>query len=147
MHAVALAERESVLPLLPVEQDLFGEVIFDHFAGRPGDYYMRRDDNFLERDSSARYFRSWEQMPAHHRCLLSHAQGHVLDLGAGAGQHALVLQERGVTVTAIDQSSRAIEVCRARGVHDARVMEAFSMDFAPESFDTVLLMNNNLGIA
>lgn len=145
-QAVTLADHDIDLPHLPIADDLFGQVISDHFAGHPGDYYLRRDDNYLERDNSARYFRSWEQMPAHHRCLISHARGQVLDLGAGAGQHALVLQQRGVEVTAIDHSARAIAVCKARGVQHALVMEAFALEFAPESFDTVLMMNNNLGM-
>ena len=145
MNAMAMTDKPA-LPQLPLERDLFGRVIFDHFQGRPGDYYLRRDDNFLERDTSARYFRSWEEMPSHQRCLLNHARGRVLDIGAGAGQHACVLQERGLAVTAIDASPLAIEVCRARGLHDARVMEAQEMDFPAQSFDTVLMMNNNLGI-
>jgi hypothetical protein len=53
---IALAEEPCTLPCLPLDPDLFGQVIDDHFHGRPGDYYLRRDDNVLERDSSARYF-------------------------------------------------------------------------------------------
>ena len=146
MLAVTTAEKTTLLPQLPLEPDLFGRMIFDHFQGRPGDYFLRRDDNFLERDTSARFFRSWEEMPSHQRCLLNHARGRVLDIGAGAGQHALVLQERGLAVTAIDTSPLAIEVCRARRLRDAQVMDAHDLAFHANSFDTVLMMNNNLGI-
>jgi SAM-dependent methyltransferase len=86
-------------------------------------------------------------MPAHHRCLLAHAAGRVLDVGAGAGQHALALQQRGLTVTAIDYSPGAVMVCRERGIGDVRQMDARALHFSSERFETVLLMGNNLGLA
>lgn len=146
MHAVALADCEPALPQLPLEPDLFGRVLYDVHEGRGSEYYLRRDDNFLERDSSARYFYSWEKMPSHHRCLLNHARGRVLDVGAGAGQHTLVLQQRGLEAIAVDSSPLAVDVCRQRGVVDARVIDAAALEFPAESFDTILLMNNNMGI-
>jgi SAM-dependent methyltransferase len=135
------------MPDLPREDDLFGRVLMDAFTGQGDEYYVRRDDNFTTRDSSKRYFRSWEALPEHHRCLLDHARGQVLDIGAGAGQHALLLQENGLAVTAIDASPRAVEVCRKRGVQDARVMDAHKLELPVRSYDTVLLMGNTLGIA
>jgi SAM-dependent methyltransferase len=147
MNALAVSEDEVMQPRLPLEPDLFGQVIMDHYQGHPGEFYLRRDDNYVERDSSARYFQTWEQMPAHQRCLLNHASGRVLDIGAGSGCHTLVLQERGIAVTAIDASPLAIEVCRQRGVQDARVMNAHALHFDSETFDSVLLLGNNLGIA
>ena len=147
MLAVAQSEREVSLPHLPLEQDLFGRVLMEYFQGRASEYYLRRDDNFVERDSIARYFRSWEKLPAHQRCLLNHARGRVLDIGAGAGQHALALQEKGLQVTGIDASPLALEVCRARGVKHAVLMDARALHLEPASFDTALLLGNNLGIA
>lgn len=141
-----LTAEPALLPRLSLEPDLFGRVLVDAFEGRSSEYYLRRDDNFLDRDSSLRYFRAWEGMPAHHRCLLNHARGRVLDVGAGAGQHALALQQRGLAVTAIDASPLAVEVCRARGLRDARVMDALALDLSPGSYETILLMGNNLGI-
>ncbi|HOS44712.1 MAG TPA: class I SAM-dependent methyltransferase [Armatimonadota bacterium] len=147
MNALAVAERTMSLPRLPLEPDLFGRVLDDCHRGISTEYFLRRDDNLLERDSSLRYFRAWHEMPAHHRCLLTHARGRVLDVGAGAGQHTLVLQERGLAVTAIDASPLAVEVCRRRGVRDAREMDAHVLRFPAGSFDTVLFMQQTLGLA
>lgn len=147
MLAVAQSEREVSLPQLPLEQDLFGRVLLDYSQGRASEYFLRRDDNLVERDSISRYFRSWEKLPVHQRCLLNHACGRVLDIGAGAGQHTLALQERGTDVLAIDVSPLAVDVCRTRGVKQALLMDARDLQLAPESFDTVLLLGNNLGIA
>jgi SAM-dependent methyltransferase len=147
MRALSETDAGIDLPQLPLEPDLFGQVLRDYVEGRSTEYFLRRDDNLLERDESARYFRTWEAMPAHQRCLLKHAQGRVLDLGAGAGQHALALQARGLEVVAVDSSPLAVEVMRHRGVADARLMDARMPEFAPASVDTALLMSGNLGLA
>jgi SAM-dependent methyltransferase len=147
MLAVAQPDLEPAVPRLPLEADLFGRVLWEYYRGAGSEYFIRRDDNYGDRDSTARYFRSPEEMPAHQRCLLNHARGQVLDIGAGAGQHALALQERGLAVTAIDKSPLAVEVCRTRGVRDARVMDALAPELEEGSIDTVLMFGNNLGIA
>jgi len=120
MLAVAQPDLQPAVPRLPLDTDLFGRVLRDYYRGASSEYFVRRDDNYGDRDSTACYFRSWEELPAHQRCLLNHARGQVLDIGAGAGQHTLALQERGLKVTAIDKSPLAIDVCRARGVRDAQ---------------------------
>ena len=147
MYALAEPIAPPVLPSLPLDTDLFGRILADHHAGRPGDFYQRRDDNHVDRDHSERYFRTPAQLPPHQQCLLLHAAGRVLDFGAGAGQHALALQARGLAVTAIDSSPLAIDVCRRRGVRDARVADGLALHGTPGSFDTVLMLGNSLGIA
>lgn len=127
--------------------DLFGRALWAYYQTAQSEYYVRREDNIGVRDSLARYFRPWEELAEHQRCLLGHARGHVLDVGAGAGQHSLALQERGLEVTAIDRSPFAVEVCRARGVRDVREMDVQAMTFDGETFDSVLLLGNNIGIA
>jgi len=70
-----------------------------------------------------------------------------LDVGCGAGRVALYLQERGFTVTGIDNSPLAIKTCRQRGAKDARVM-AFEQvaRFRPGTFDGVIMFGNNFGL-
>ena len=145
MHLLEM--YESRWPDRDCDPDLFGRVLWDAYAGKDSEYFLRRDDDYLERDASTRYFQHWEELPRHQRLLLEHARGAVLDLGAGAGQHALVLQQRGLPVTAVDESPLAVEICRRQGIIDARIMDANALDFPDESFDTVLLMSNNLGLA
>jgi SAM-dependent methyltransferase len=70
----------------------------------------------------------------------------VLDVGAGAGRVALHLQERGLEVVAIDNSPRALEVCRRRGVRDARLVPIEDVDEALGTFDTIVMMGNNFGL-
>ena len=63
--------------------------------------------------------------------LESRLEGPLLDMGAGAGRHALYFQERFETV-AIDVSDHLAETMRERGVEDARRADMFALR---ESFD------------
>ena len=61
-------------------------------------------------------FRDYENMPEIERKALDMAKGRTLDVGAGSGCHSLVLQQRGVDVTALDLSPLSVETMRKRGV-------------------------------
>lgn len=90
-------------------------------------------------------FRSEREMSALERRALDLCRGRVLDVGAGAGCHSLVLQERGLQVKAIDVSPLSVEVMRQRGVKDAVAVNLFDGSFAG-SYDTVLMLMNGSGI-
>lgn len=75
---------------------------------------------------------------------LSQCRGRVLDLGAGAGRHALELQVRGHEVTAVDVSRDAVTVMRERGVRDARCGDLDAV--RGELFDTILLLMHGIGL-
>ena len=101
-----------------------------------------------ERDEAplAYFFRDPDQFPPLEVLALDHCRGRVLDVGAGSGCHALALQQRGLSVTAIEILPGLVEILRERGVRDAR--QASWMDLeVQEPFDTVLMMMNGLGLA
>lgn len=90
-------------------------------------------------------FRSYKKMPPLEQAALDLCRGKVLDVGCGAGSHALYLQEeRKLEVTAIDISPGAVEISRERGLKDARVTNFFEV--SAEKFDTLLLLMNGTGI-
>ena len=72
-----------------------------------------------------------------------HIRGHVLDVGCGTGEHALMAAELGLEATGIDLSATAIGIAerkaRERGL-SARfaVGDVCDMGFLEEQFDTVL---------
>lgn len=66
--------------------------------------------------------------------------GRVLDIGAGAGSHSLALQGRGLDVTSVDASQKAVQVMSRRGCKNAMVGDVF--DTYPRRFDTVLVILN-----
>jgi SAM-dependent methyltransferase len=129
-------------------KDPFGKSLLAWFRRRDDTpHLVVRDDGYTRETPPSKYFsgpRSWDPVD---RRILRHARGRVLDIGAGAGRHALWLQGRGHSVTAIDNSDGAIAVLIARGVKDVRKMDARLLRFPPSSFDTALLMFNNFGLA
>ena len=94
----------------------------------------------------AHLFRTFNQMPRLEQKALSMAKGRVLDIGAGAGCHALALQERGLEVKAIDISPLSCEVMKERGVKDAECVNLFNPQLQGK-YDTLLLLMNGTGIA
>ena len=94
----------------------------------------------------AHLFRTFNQMPRLEQKALSMANGRVLDIGAGAGCHALALQERGLEVKAIDISPLSCEVMKERGVKDAECVNLFNPQLQGK-YDTLLLLMNGTGIA
>ena len=88
-------------------------------------------------------FRSYKSMPEIERKALDMAKGKTLDVGAGSGCHSLVLQERGLDVTAIDISPLSVETMKERGVNKVLEQDFFTLDGL---FDTILMLMNGIGI-
>lgn len=90
-------------------------------------------------------FRAYNEMPPLEQKALTLAKGKVLDVGCGAGSHALYLQEKGEKVTAIDVSEGAINVAKDRGIANTFIADV--MHFTPkETYDTILVLMNGTGI-
>ena len=85
-----------------------------------------------------------QPLPELERTALGLCHGRTLDLGAGAGRHALELQRRGYDVTAIDVAPEAVEIMRERGVADARHGD-FTV-VAGEHFDSIILLMHGIGL-
>ena len=89
-------------------------------------------------------FRSYDEMPALEQKALQLAKGKTLDVGCGAGSHALFLQEeKQLEVTAIDISPGAAKVTQARGVSKVLCQNVYDVT---ETYDTILLLMNGIGI-
>lgn len=91
-------------------------------------------------------FRTFDYMPHLEQKALNMAYGKVLDIGAGAGCHALALQERGMDVKAIDISPLSCEVMKERGIKDVECVNLFCKQLQGK-YDTLLLLMNGTGIA
>ncbi|MDR5590933.1 class I SAM-dependent methyltransferase [Christiangramia sp. SM2212] len=90
-------------------------------------------------------FRSLEEMPLIERTAIKSSSGKVLDVGCGAGSHALELQKnRDLEIHAIDTSEGAIEIAKMRGVSNAETKDFFQIK--NEEYDTILLLMNGSGI-
>ena len=96
---------------------------------------------------AAWFFADHDDWAEPERAAFEHVQGRVLDIGAGAGRHSLVVQRRELEAVAIDISPGAVEVCRRRGVEDVRLLPLAELDESLGTFDTVLLLCGNFGLA
>src|SRR5690606_38657314 len=85
-------------------------------------------------------FREPSQMPEREQFALAQARGRILDVGAGAGSHALAFQLAGQDVTALEISEAAVAVQLARGVQNTLPGDFFTL--SPQPFDTLLLLMN-----
>jgi SAM-dependent methyltransferase len=129
------------------EQDAFGRELLDFVSGTNRCEIIERDDGYLDvNDDLEVYFEPFENWPEHHREAMKYVRGRVLDVGCGAGRHALHLQRSGLRVTGIDISPLAVRVCRMRGLEDARVMSVNQLSRRAGLFDTAIMLANNFGL-
>ena len=89
-------------------------------------------------------FRSFDEMPEIEKQALSRVKGKVLDAGAGAGVHALYLQDSGFKVDAIDVSEGAVNYMKSVGLNASKT-NFFSIK--DKKYDTILMLMNGIGIA
>ncbi len=125
--------------------DLYGRSLHDFFMGESSaKVIVHREDGYTSDLPISAFFREPVDFSFLEQTALDLCRGEVLDIGAGAGCHSLVLQERGMKVRAIDISPYAIEVMAKRGVKDARCIDVFELD--NERFDTLLMMMHGIGL-
>jgi SAM-dependent methyltransferase len=106
---------------------------------------VRRDDGLEAPLPVSHFFREPDAFSPIEIAALDQCQGHVLDVGAGAGIHSLALQDRGVPITAIDIDPQAVGIMLRRGVAVVRRADVFVFQGGP--FNTVLLLGHGIGLA
>ncbi len=125
--------------------DPIGKAILEYADKRtPADIIVQSeicDDDIIPLEV---LFRRHEDMPELEQLALSRCTGKILDVGAGAGAHAKYLMESGLEVHCIDISQGAIEYLEEIEI-PARKLDFF--DVKEESYDTVLMLMNGIGIA
>jgi 2-polyprenyl-3-methyl-5-hydroxy-6-metoxy-1,4-benzoquinol methylase len=128
-------------------QDAYGLELDNYARGLGNPEIVERDDGYVDASlGPAAYFSARSDWPLHQQEALKLARGRVLDIGCGAGRHALDLQEKGLDVVGIDISPLAVEVCQRRGLRDARALSITQVDSSLGIFDTILMLGNNFGL-
>ncbi|WP_340112453.1 class I SAM-dependent methyltransferase [Maribellus mangrovi] len=125
--------------------DPFGAAISDYFEhGKAPDILVNTNYTEDESITVSYLFRTEKEMPEIEKTALNHCKGKVLDVGAAAGCHSLLLQERGLQVTALDSSARAVKIMERRGIHNVVQSDIYS--YSDTQYDTLLLLMNGAGI-
>ncbi len=126
--------------------DILGKALLEYYEGRRGRLLTSHSTlGTSEEVDPGYFFRGFEQMPDLEQQALVLARGRTLDVGCGAGSHALYLQQTGLDCHGLDPSPGALAVARARGLQKAS--ESAILDFQVGNFDTVLLLMNGAGLA
>ena len=133
--------------ILSKDKDPMGAAILDYQITGKSDTLRILSSMFEEDEMPVSHlFRSLRDMPVLERKALDLAKGKILDVGAGAGCHALALQKQNKDVTAIDISPLSCEAMLQRGISKVQCVNLFDEGFK-EEFDTILLLMNGTGIA
>lgn len=129
--------REAMAP--------FGLALLAYFEGDAvAELILRRDDGHQMPLPVGLFFRGPSEFTPVENAAMERCTGHVLDVGAGSGLHSLVLQRRGLSVTAIDISPHAVKVMKQRGITD--VHSADVLQFRGGPFDTLLMLGHGIGM-
>ncbi|TKK70250.1 class I SAM-dependent methyltransferase [Ilyomonas limi] len=128
-----------------MSNDVLGAALHDYyFSKKQGKLWIINQYGPKEEMPVAMYFRQYNDMPLPEQAALQYCKGKILDIGAGAGSHALWLQQHGHAVTAIDTSAKAVEVMQHRGITKPLHQDIF--DYTGDQFDTLLLLMNGIGL-
>ncbi|HEY7588689.1 MAG TPA: class I SAM-dependent methyltransferase [Thermoplasmata archaeon] len=134
-------------PLPGSSFELFAHAMLDHWMGKRAVVYFERDDGYVDPSRLEAYFWPANRWPKMEREAMKLVRGRVLDLGCGPGRHALYLQSRGLEVVGVDASPTQVALARIRGVHHVYPGDIRRLPKGLGTFDTTIMMGNNLGLA
>ncbi len=129
-----------------IDKDVFGTAVNAWYRHRDPTNIIVHSPDFDDDIIEVSYlFRDYKDMPVIEKKALDFCSGRVLDVGCGAGSHAIYLQDKkNLAVTGIDISAGAIQIAKERGLKDARNLNFFNLK--DEKYDTLLLLMNGTGI-
>ncbi|MHA1257818.1 MAG: class I SAM-dependent methyltransferase [Promethearchaeota archaeon] len=129
-----------------------GNDIFNPYSSALQDYFNGKEAELLIRNKNGTIFpyplEALFQEPSnvsYNNVIFENCSGRVLDVGAGAGRFALALQKKGYSVCAVDISLQGCSIMEKRGIVDVRCIDVWEL--VDETFDTILLLGQGLGIA
>ena len=129
-----------------MKEDILGTALLDYQQGNYSEDITTYSSLDEEDQLPLSYmFRSFKDMPKLEQKALKICQGEILDVGCGAGSHSLYLQNKGFSVTGLDTSPGAIEVCEQRGLKNT--INENLLNFDGKTFDTILILMNGVGLA
>jgi SAM-dependent methyltransferase len=117
-----------------------------HDRGEDPSVTIRNDFGPTEEVRASLFFRGEDSFEEWELIALAQCGRRVLDVGAGVGAHALVLQARGHEVTALEPIAEAVRIMRERGVLSVREGTMVDLPSTPR-YDTVILLMNGSMIA
>jgi len=129
-----------------LDKDILGIALLDYYKGKYTQDIITHSSLGDKDTLPLPYmFRGYKDMPRIEQKALDRCEGRVLDIGCGAGSHALHLQNKGLNVSCLDVSKGAIHVCELRGL--TNTLNTNILNYQENTFDTLLLLMNGIGLA
>jgi hypothetical protein len=129
--------------------DPFGRAILDSVRGERTEPLVQRDGaETLDHPIERFYLADFDAASDDGAWLASRLSGPLLDLGAGAGRHALHFQSE-FDVVAVEKRPALVTAMRERGVEDPREGDMFALreQFDRDAFASALVVGTQLGLA
>jgi len=123
----------------------YARALNDHWTQRRRvRFYIRGRYGPFRRMNSAQGFEALRQRRHLEDIALAACKGRVLDAGAGAGRHSLLLRDAGLEVVSIDIEPTLVDLMRRRGLREVYQADVFEFDGGV--FDTVLFLQETIGL-
>ncbi len=125
--------------------DIYGQALKDQYQGKlKSKLWLYNSYGHPEDMPVDIFFRPEADMPELEIIAMDLCKGKTLDIGAGVGSHALILQSRGIDITALEISAKACEIMKHRGIK--KVVNADILHYGSEKYDSILLLMNGIGL-
>lgn len=125
--------------------DIYGQALLDQYRGKlKSKLWLYNSYGHPEDMPVDIFFRPEADMPEMEIIAMDLCRGKTLDIGAGVGSHALILQSKGIDVTALEISAKACEIMKHRGIK--KVINTDILQYDSEKYDTILLLMNGIGL-
>lgn len=126
--------------------DVFGQALLDYSNGDKDKFFFEDSKGNRYQHPLRKYFRDFKKFTKLEKKIISKAKGNILDLGCGTGNYIPYLKKKG-KVLGIDISPNVIKVAKKRyRLKNVKVADIFKF-ITNQKFDTIVLLENNLGMA
>ena len=107
-------------------------------------FYLRGTYGLFHRQSSSEGFEPLKRLKSLEDLALASCRGRVLNAGAGAGRHSLLLREAGFDVVSVDIEQALVELMKRRGLDQVYQADIFSIDQG--AFETIVFLQHTIGL-
>jgi SAM-dependent methyltransferase len=107
-------------------------------------FYVRGTYGPFHRKSSSEGFEPLKRLRSLEDLALASCKGRVLNAGAGAGRHSLLLREAGFDVVSVDIAQALVDLMKRRGLDQVYQADIFTIDQG--AFDTIIFLQHTIGL-
>ncbi len=135
------------------QKDILGNALLDYLEGNKNAEltlfnHMKFNNDYTitgkERIPVSSFYKEEDDLLEVEKHVLNQCYGKVLDIGAAAGSHSLILMEKGIDIYSLDISPGAVEVMKRRGLKNVHCDDINK--FKSTAFDTLVFFGNNHGL-